>query len=117
VPLPASFDARRGRRELSLKTRSADRVTFGEVEVELGAVEQIVEQAQTRAMARALARARGRIFDGRCELVEGLERIVEEIEREGLEVLEGPPPGGEHAAFRIHELAAFANRLRSLRIS
>jgi hypothetical protein len=38
-----------------VKTLGAERVRYGEEEIDLSAVEQIVESAQTRAIARAIA--------------------------------------------------------------
>jgi hypothetical protein len=100
---------------VKVRTRELDRVSFGTEEVELSAVEQLVERAQTRAIAEALVWARGRIFNGRTSLPEGLREIVQAAEREGLDVL-SPYPVGELAEFRIFELAAFLNRLRSLQL-
>lgn len=113
VPIPESIDPRRGKRAVKVRTRELDRVSFGTEEVELSAVEQLVERAQTRAIAEALVWARGRILDGRTPLREGLGKIIETVEREGLDAI-SPHPIGELAEFRIFELAAFLNRLRSL---
>ncbi len=63
----------------------AERVRFGEGEIELSAVEQLVEAAQTRAIGRALARARGEILDGRSDVPTALGRLMEVIDREGLD--------------------------------
>jgi len=113
VPLPASLDPSRGRRAVHIRTPAEDRVLFGVEEVDLGAVEQIVETAQVRAMAQALAWARGRVIDGRRELPEALREIMDVIAREGLDAIQ-PEPAGEFAAFRIFELAAFLGRVRTL---
>ncbi|MEJ2217326.1 MAG: ABC-ATPase domain-containing protein [Gemmatimonadota bacterium] len=115
VPLPASIDPSRGRRSVKIRTRSEDRVSFGTEEVELDAVEQIVEQAQTRAMAEALVWARGRAIDGRRDMTAALAHVAAAVREHGLDVLH-PDEVGEMAAFRIFELAAFVNRLRSLEI-
>ncbi|MFQ5655267.1 MAG: ABC-ATPase domain-containing protein [Planctomycetota bacterium] len=116
IPLPDSLDPSRGRRDVSIKARREDRVLFGTEEVELSAVEQIVETAQTRAMAEALVWARGPAIDGRRTIREALEAVMEHIDTAGLEGLGHGAPGGELAEFRIHELAAFLNRVRSLRV-
>jgi predicted ABC-class ATPase len=115
VPLPASIDPSRGRRSVKIRTRAEDRVSFGSQDVELGAVEQIVEQAQTRAMAEALVWARGRVIDGRRDMAAALSLVAAAIREEGLHVLH-PNEVGEMAEFRIFELAAFLNRLRSLEV-
>ncbi|MGH7545742.1 MAG: ATPase, partial [Gemmatimonadota bacterium] len=116
VPVPESIDPSRGKKAVKVRIRKLDRVSFGTEEVELSAVEQLVERAQTRAIAEALVWARGRILDGRVTLADALGRIVDAVERDGLDVL-SPYPVGELAEFRIFELAAFLNRLRSLQTS
>lgn len=113
VPLPQSLDPSRGRRAVHIRTPTEERVLFGTEEVELDAVEQIVEIAQTRAMAQALAWARGRAIDGRRTIAQALGEIMDAIARQGLDVVQREPTG-DLAAFRIYELAAFLNRVRTL---
>lgn len=113
APRPDSLDPRRGRREVDIKTRSRDRVLFGTHEVDLGAVDQIVELAQTRAMARAIVWARRNAFDGERDLRRSLELVMDTITHHGVGSLH-PHGIGELAAFRIFELAAFLNRIRTL---
>jgi hypothetical protein len=112
---PGSFDPRRGRRETSIKTWREDRVLYGAEEVDLAAVEQIVELAQTRAMAEALAFAHRHLVDGRRTVPAVVKAIMATLAEGGLDAIASRPTG-ELAAFRSHELAAFINRLRSLRI-
>lgn len=113
VPLPDSVDPSRGRRDVAVKTFSSDRLLFGTEEVDLSAVTQLVEKAQVRAIAAAIARARGRAFDGRRPIGEVLRAIMESVERDGVVSLD-PEGAGELAMFRIHELAAVLNRIRTL---
>jgi len=115
VPRPASLDPSRGRRAVNIKTRSEERVLFGDEEVELSAVEQLVEAAQTRAIGQTLAWARGRMIDGRRPIAEALREVMAAIERGGLDLVQKELTGeltGELAEFRIFELAAFLNRVR-----
>jgi predicted ABC-class ATPase len=113
VPDPDSLDPSRGRREVSIRVRSRDRVEFGRETVDLAAVEQIVETAQTRAMAHALVWARGRAMDGGAPIREVLATVLDDIAREGL-VGVHPHRVGELAEFRRFELTAFLNRIRTL---
>lgn len=113
VPLPASLDPSRGRRAVTVKARTEERVLFGAEEVELSAVEQLVEAAQSRAIGQALAWARGRAIDGRRTVAEAAVEIMAVLEREGLDAVQAELTG-ELAAFRIFELAAFLSRVRSL---
>ncbi|HEX6939251.1 MAG TPA: ABC-ATPase domain-containing protein [Longimicrobiales bacterium] len=113
APLPQSLAPGRGRRPVAIKAWSRDRLQFGTEEVGLAAVTQIVERAQLRAIAAALARLRDAVVDGRRSIPDVLERIMAAIERDGLDAVD-PHAGGELAGFRVHELAAVLNRLRTL---
>lgn len=110
----ASIDPSRGRRSVSIRVRARDRVEFGSENVDLGAVDQIVELAQTRAIANALVRGRDSVFDGAADLPTACARLMDEVREHGLEVVH-PDPIGELSTFRVFELVAFLNRLRSLR--
>ncbi|MFP4623357.1 MAG: P-loop domain-containing protein, partial [Gemmatimonadota bacterium] len=114
-PQPRSIDASRGRRSVSIRVRARDRVDFGTRTVELAAVEQLVETAQTRAIANALVWGRERGIDGANDLATAVAEVMAAIEREGLVAIH-PHGIGELAAFRRFELAAFLNRLRTLRV-
>ena len=108
-PVGSSIDPARGRRAIEVKARTEQRVMFGEQEVELSAVEQLVEPAQARAIALAIARARERWLTNPPPLDQAL-----------LEIMNGAAdldtiqefPTGELAEFRIFELAAFLGRIR-----
>jgi predicted ABC-class ATPase len=115
VPLPHSLDARRGRRAVEVKASRAERVLFGAEEIELSAVEQLVEAAQTRAIARALAWARDTAVDGRADVRTALQRVMAALESEGLDLLDDRIVG-DYAEFRIFELAAAMARLRTLEV-
>jgi predicted ABC-class ATPase len=115
IPLPHSLDPARGHRPVEVKTRTEQRVMFGEQEVELSAVEQLVEPAQARAIALAIAHARGNEIDGDTTLTAALNAIMHSLERRGLDAFQLHPTG-DLAAFRIFELAAFLNRVRGLAV-
>lgn len=114
APLPYSLDPSRGRRKVSIKTWTEDRLEYGIQEVDLRAVAQIVERAQVRAMAEVIAAARGDAIDGWRTVTEALEMIMKQITLDGLAAT-AQDDTGELAEFRIFELAAFLNRVRSLR--
>jgi predicted ABC-class ATPase len=112
LPRSGCVDPGRGRKSTSIKTWAEDRVLYGTQEVDLSAVEQIVELAQTRAMAEALAWAHGHAVNGERDLVAVLDRIMVAIHKGGLDAVQSRPTG-DLAEFRVFELAAFLNRLRS----
>jgi predicted ABC-class ATPase len=116
TPQPASIDPSRGRRAVDIRARTEQRVLFGGDEIELSAVEQLVEPAQARAIASAIAaeRGTGRAIDGTRTIAEALHTIHRRLVQDGLDAFQ-PEPTGELAAFRVFELAAFLGRVRALR--
>jgi predicted ABC-class ATPase len=116
VPLPGSVDPSRGRRPVSIRPRGVDTVLFGEAEIDLHGVEQIVSTTQTRALGEALHLARERWMDGRRSIPEILDLLEEILDREGLDAL-GRGTEGDLAEFRRFELAATLNRLRGLELA
>jgi predicted ABC-class ATPase len=115
IPDPASIDARKGKKETSIKVQTPTRVLFGTQELDLGALEQLVEEAQVRAIAQSMVYAAGRQIDGRRTMRQALEALLDEIRREGLGAIDSRQPG-DYAGFRIHELAAALGRLRAFRV-
>ncbi len=125
IPLAKGLDASRGRREVKIDARSVDALRFGASEVDLRAVEQLLDPSQTRAVGHAIWLARQRCLgEGTTlrEAVEALERIFDE---EGLDVLDPHRRGearrseahpGAFARPRRFEIAAAWNRLRSARL-
>lgn len=115
IPLPESIDPSRGQRQVKLNVRDVDEVLFGTEEIDLSAVEQIVEAGQLRAIASAIVYAKEHYIDGRCTLPEMLDRVMVDIESEGLDTLSNLPEG-DLVLFRRFELAAALNRLRTLKV-
>lgn len=92
------------------KVRDLDRVSFGETELDLSALEQLVEKAQTRGIAALLDTFEGQTVVGNAIAVE------ETILRNSLAALQRAPDG-DWSEFRRFELAGALNRLRGIRIS
>ena len=114
-PLPGSIDPRKGRRRSRVKTRDRRTILFGVENIDLSAVEQLVDPGQTRALAAALVHARENYIDGKRSLRQVLNLVEKDIESGGLDIL-SPYPDGAHVRFRRFELAAALNRLRSLQV-
>jgi predicted ABC-class ATPase len=121
IPLPGSFDASRGRREVKIDARDLDRIGFGSDDIDLRHVEQLVDRSQTRAVGFAIHLAAQRFMDGEATLCEVLDRLEEFFDREGLDELDPFHRPGRHpgnlARPRRFEIAAAINRLRSLRVT
>ncbi|HHM24429.1 MAG TPA: ATPase, partial [Bacteroidetes bacterium] len=120
IPLPHSFDASRGKREVKIDVRGLETLLFGSETVDLRHVEQLVDPSQTRAVGYAIYLAARRIMDGRRPLAEVLDELETFLEQEGLDALAPFRRGEEHpgnfALPRRYEIAAAINRLRSLRV-
>ena len=121
IPLPGSFDASRGRREVKIDARDLDRIGFGSDDIDLRHVEQLVDRSQTRAVGFAIHLAAQRFMDGEATLCEVLDRLDEFFDREGLDELDPFHRPGRHpgnmARPRRFEIAAAINRLRPLRVT
>ncbi len=121
VPLRSGFDASRGRRDVKIQTRGPDKIVFGRHDIDLRAVEQIVDPSQTGAIAMAIHYASQHLVDDERSLPDILDRLEDILTHEGLDVLDPWCRDGEHpgnlARFRRYELAAAMNRLRTLTIA
>jgi predicted ABC-class ATPase len=115
VPIPASLDPSRGRRDVRVKVRDVDEMAFGNEEIDLGAVSQIVDSGQLRAIAAAMVYAKHQYMDGKRTLSEIIDLVMADIDDRGMDIL-SPFPEGDFAMFRRFELAAAINRLRSLSV-
>lgn len=115
IPLPNSINPSRGKRAVKLTVRNVDEVAFGMEDIDLAAVEQIVEAGQLKAIALALVYAKKKYIDSKRTLSEILDEVMNDISARGLDVITDFPQG-ELALFRRFELAAALNRLRTLQI-
>ena len=106
-----TLDAAKGRKDTSIKTLSKERVLFGREEVDLSALEQLVEAGQTRAIARALVWAKNQAFLQGGDLSAGLLALHQHIEGEGMDVFDKAKVG-DYTSFRVFELAGFLGRMR-----
>ncbi|MFW6180861.1 MAG: ABC-ATPase domain-containing protein [Spirochaetota bacterium] len=117
-PAAGSVDARRGRKT-RVRARGLRAIELGTETVDLGALEQLVDESQTRAIAEIMqyAAERRRYLDGRRSIREALNLVLEDIRREGLEVL-SPFDGesGYYALPRVFEIGGALNRYRRLRV-
>jgi hypothetical protein len=98
------------------KTRDLDTLVIDREEVDLSAVEQLVDPAQLRAIAASLVYIQSHYLDGRYTVAEILDHTLAEIAENGFDSFTDIPPG-DFAWFRRHELAAALNRWRSLAVN
>lgn len=114
IPLAHSFDPSKGRREVKISSKGLQSIAFGTHKIDLGAIGQLVDKSQTRAIGDAIYYAT-RYMDGRRTLKKIVDAVLRDMGEKGLDVL-NPRPVGDYAMFRGLELAAAANRLRTLSV-
>ncbi len=117
IPLPEGFNPYRGQR-IKVRGRGVEGVQFGQENIDLDDVEQVVDPSQSEGIANLLLYAVNRgYFDGRSPLLQVLEKIYADISARGLDVI-APYGGGRHpgdyALPRLQDSAAAINRLRTL---
>ncbi|MDB9312237.1 ABC-ATPase domain-containing protein [Spirulina sp. CS-785/01] len=115
IPVADSIDPSRGKRSVKLQVRDVDEVAFGTEDIDLSSVEQIVNVGQLRAIATALVYAKDRHMGKQRTIPEIIDRVLADIEKNGLDIITDYPQG-DLAVFRRFELAAALNRLRSLEV-
>ncbi len=113
-PAARSFDARRGKRPVKIDVHGLKKILFGTTEVDLSALEQLVEIAQTRAIGEAIFCYADRYAQD-VSLKEGLQKLMADLHEGGLDIL-SPYKVGNLAKPRIFELAFAINRMRSLKV-
>lgn len=111
-PVGKSIDARKGNK-VKLKVHGVNAMQLGTENIDLSAVEQIVDSSQLNAVIEAILYAR-KYMDG-SSLREVLDYVEEDIRNNSLDTLNNRK-NGALAMFRKTELAAAINRLRTLRV-
>jgi len=94
--------------------RRIDTIQFGDSDVDIGGVEQLVEVSQVRAIVDIMQwLASNRIANGTRPLATILDLVEEEIEKNGLDAIASFKLSGNLVVPRRFELAAVLNRLRT----
>jgi predicted ABC-class ATPase len=112
VPRPESFDPRRRDGKTAIRTHGAETIQFGRTDLDLGAVEQLIDHGQARAIGAMLAEL-GSMCDAAVPVRDLVREAVSKARTEGLIAIE---PSPELAMPRPQELAKALNRLRTLRV-
>ena len=111
-PLSRSIKPEKGKKAKKIKTLHKQAIQFGTYTIDLRSIEQLTDASQTNAIGEALVYAR-KYMDGQASLSEILDRVMQDIQDQGLNII-GHASNGNYAMFRRFELAAALNRLRSL---
>ena len=120
IPVAASLDPSRGRREVKIDAKAVDLLLFGSERIDLRGLEQLVDASQTRAVGYAIELARERFMGEGATLAQVMDAVERALDEEGLEALDpirrGERHPGNFARPRRFEIGAALNRLRTLRI-
>jgi predicted ABC-class ATPase len=95
------------------KTRDLDTIIVDREEIDLSAVEQLVDPAQLKAIAATLVYLQQHYLDGKTAIADLLDYALADIAKAGFDAIAHVPPG-DFAHFRAIELAAALNRWRIL---
>ncbi|MFW6052341.1 MAG: ABC-ATPase domain-containing protein [Desulfosalsimonas sp.] len=114
IPLAQSFSPFRKNKKMKIAARGLRQILFGETEIDLGDLEQVVDPSQTRALANAIYYASRYMKDDTC-LREIAEKVAADISSHGLDVLT-PHITGDLAEIRAIDLAGAINRMRTLQV-
>jgi predicted ABC-class ATPase len=115
IPLRESFRSQRGRKEVKIDAKGLRQILYGTTAIDLMGVEQLVDISQTRAIGELIHYYAIRYAERNLSLLEGLERVFQDLKRHGLDLL-GPRKAGNLAMPRLYEAASAINRMRSLKI-
>ena len=114
-PRARSFNASRGRRAVKIDARGLRKLSYGRTDVDLSALEQLVDSSQTRAIGHAIHRMATRCFPDDRTLEQALARLMDDLDSEGLDIL-SPFKAGNLARPRRYEVAMAVNRMRTLAV-
>ncbi len=109
---PESITPRNAYGKKAIYAKEVHTLNFGRHTIDLTDLEQLTELSQTKAIGYALDYAR-KYMDGKSSLKEIIEKVLRDIEEQGLDIL-SDRISGHFAEFRPFELAFAMNRLRSL---
>lgn len=107
----------KGDRDSKIKVRSLDTISYGDENIDLSYVEQLVEINQTNALGAILDYMVRNIVDDQRTLEECVGILEEKIKKEGITVLSSCSGySGNLAMPRAYEVCCMINRYRKLRV-
>ncbi|WP_315082191.1 ABC-ATPase domain-containing protein [uncultured Clostridium sp.] len=102
---------------VKIKTLGADGLAINKENIDLRAVEQIVDSEQINTIGEIMKWAEGNIIDGKKTLIEVTDEIINYIEKNGIISISNIKGGnGRLSMPRRQEIIATFNRFRSLKI-
>lgn len=116
IPRREGIDPSKGRHKVKIKARGTDEIGFGEEEIDLSAVEQVVDDSQVRCIGETLHYLAENLIDGKRNVKELMELWEEKVDAGGLDAVV-TSLRGDFARPRRFEVAAALNRLRTLKLA
>ncbi len=114
-PLPQSFDASRGQKDVRIDAKGLRTLLYGTTAVDLSCLEQLVDPSQTRALGAMIHYYCENYVEKSQSLGDGLRKVMEDVREKGFDLLL-PYKAGNLAMPRLYELAGAINRMRTLKI-
>ncbi len=113
IPLAKGFNPRKGNRRERVRSVRTRTIQFGDEEIDVALVAQLVDPAQCRMLGDALLCLSRGLADGEQSVASLVAKLDAIIEDEGLDGLSSEIRG-DRARARRFEIAAAINRLRTL---
>jgi predicted ABC-class ATPase len=110
-PGKKALDPSRRNRDVKIDTKGLHTILYGEHHIDLSQVEQLIDMGQTRSIGLIIHYYATRYANHQDSLIEGLRKVLTDIESNGLDVI-SPYKVGNLALPRLHEIAAAINRIR-----
>ncbi len=111
-PTLEALNASRGHRETQIDAQGTHCLIYGEHEIDLTRIEQLVDVAQTRAIGLLILYYAKHYHRAFPNMIDGIKHALKDIEQRSLDIL-SPYRIGTLALPRAHEVAAAINRIRS----
>lgn len=115
MPISSSIDASKGKYECRIDVKPKKTLFFGNTICNLDSQEQIVEQYQIYAIGYAINYLAKRIFDGKSGIKDGINYVIEKIEREGFDFLTNYMPFNFSLPRRV-DIGVALNRFSNLSV-
>lgn len=110
-PGAVALDPSKRNRPVKIDIRGLNTLLYGEHQIDLSLVEQLVDFGQTRSIGMMIHYYATHHAKHCTDLIEGLQKTIHDVTHEGLDSL-SPYKVGNLALPRLHELAAAINRIR-----
>jgi len=114
-PLPQSFDASRGHKDVKIDVKGMRTILFGTTAIDLSSLEQLVDASQTRTIGLMVHYYSENYMEKTQHLREGLTKVMDDFRERGFDIFL-PHKVGNLAMPRIYEVAGAINRMRTLKI-